>query len=303
MNIPQALLRRQALAVLFLLAALAMPLPSQGAEHQHAAGVANEHQHHAEAPPGKPSAQTAHVHPVAETALPGVGLDEQLGAHIPLELIFRDEDGAPVRLRELITRPTVIAPVYYRCPNVCHFLQGALAETLPQLQLTAGSDYQVLSISFDETETPELARRTRDTYLTAAGGKVPAAGWRFLTGEPAAIMALTGAAGYRFQRVGSDFQHPVAILVVSADGMIVRYLHGTHVLPKDLALALAEAKQGVTGATIRKMVQYCFSYDPQQKTYVFNVLRVSATVILAVLAGFVAWLLLTAKKRPKDRNP
>ena len=303
MNIPQALLRRQALPVLFLLAALAMPLPSQGAEHQHAAGVATENQHHAEAPPGKPSAQTVHVHPVAETTLPGVGLDEQLGAHIPLELIFRDEDGAPVRLRELITRPTVIAPVYYRCPNVCHFLQGALAETLPQLQLTAGSDYQVLSISFDETETPELARRTRDTYLTAAGGKVPAAGWRFLTGEPAAIMALTGAAGYRFQRVGSDFQHPVAILVVSADGMIVRYLHGTHVLPKDLALALAEAKQGVTGTTIRKLVQYCFSYDPQQKTYVFNVLRVSATVILAVLAGFVAWLLLTAKKRPKDRNP
>jgi protein SCO1/2 len=242
------------------------------------------------------------VHPAAATT-PGVGLDEQLGARIPLELTFRDEDGKPVRLADLVTKPTVIAPVYYRCPNVCHFLQGALAQTLPQLQQTAGSDYQVLSISFDETETPELARRTRDTYLTAAGGKIPAAGWRFLTGEPPAIMALTGAAGYRFQRVGSDFQHPVAIFVVTPDGTIVRYLHGTHVLPKDLALALAEAKAGRVGTTIRKMVQYCFSYDPEQKTYVFNVLRVSATVILATLGIFLAYLLFGGKKKSKDRTP
>jgi protein SCO1/2 len=293
--------RMHQLRALALLAALALPLPAAAAEHQHAAG-ATEHQHHAEAAPVKPSAQTTHVHPAAATT-PGVGLDEQLGARIPLELTFRDEDGKPVRLADLVTKPTVIAPVYYRCPNVCHFLQGALAQTLPQLQQTAGSDYQVLSISFDETETPELARRTRDTYLTAAGGKIPAAGWRFLTGEPPAIMALTGAAGYRFQRVGSDFQHPVAIFVVTPDGTIVRYLHGTHVLPKDLALALAEAKAGRVGTTIRKMVQYCFSYDPEQKTYVFNVLRVSATVILATLGIFLAYLLFGGKKKSKDRTP
>jgi protein SCO1/2 len=287
---------------LALLAALGLPLPAQGVEHQHPAGAAAapEHGHHAEASPAKPSAQTTHVHPAA-AATPGVGLDEQLGARIPLELTFRDEDGKPVRLAELITKPTVIAPVYYRCPNVCHFLQGALAQTLPQLKQTAGSDYQVLSISFDETETPELARRNRDTYLAAADGKVPAAGWRFLTGDPPAIMALTDAAGYRFQRAGSDFQHPVVIFVVTPDGTIVRYLHGTHILPKDLALALAEAKAGHVGTTIRKMVQYCFSYDPEQKTYVFNVLRVSATVILATLGAFLAFLLLIGRKKPKDR--
>jgi len=289
------------LLALALLAALAMPQPAQSAEHQHAAG-ATAHSRHTEAAPAKPSAQAPHVHPPPAASLAGVGLDEQLGARIPLELTFRDENGQPVRLGDLITKPTVIAPVYYRCPNVCHFLQGALAQTLPQLQLTAGSDYQVLSISFDETETPEIARRNRDTYLTAANGKIPAAGWRFLTGDPPAIMALTGAAGYRFQRVGSDFQHPVAIFVVTTDGTIVRYLHGTHVLPKDLALALAEAKAGHVGTTIRKMVQFCFSYDPEQKTYVFNVLRVSATVILATLGIFLAYLLVSGKKKTKDRT-
>jgi protein SCO1/2 len=229
-----------------------------------------------------------------------VGIDEQPGTRLPLDLTFRDEDGHPVRLRDLITRPTVIAPVYYRCPNICHFLQGELAQVLPELKLDAGTDYQMLSISFDETETPELARRTRDTYLAAAGGRIPAAGWRFLTGDREQIAKLTEAAGYHFQRVGGEFQHPVAILVVSADGMIVRYLYGTRILPKDLALALAEAKAGVTGTTIRKLVQYCFSYDAEQKTYVFNVLRVSATVILATLGLFLAWLLLTGKKKPKD---
>jgi protein SCO1/2 len=295
--------------LLTLLALLAGPVTALTAEHQRHPGTA----------PRKPSVQAEGDQP-ASGALPPindparlravteappvktVGLDEQLGVRLPLDLTFRDEDGQPVRLRDLVTRPTVIAPVYYRCPNVCHFLQGELAQVLPQLKLTAGIDYQVLSISFDETETPEIARRNRDTYLAAANGKIPAAGWRFLTGDPAAIMALTNAAGYRFQRVGGDFQHPVAILVVSADGMIVRYLHGTRILPKDLALALAEAKEGVTGTTIRKMVQYCFSYDPEQKTYIFNVLRVSATVILATLGLFLAWLLLTGKKKPKDTH-
>jgi protein SCO1/2 len=94
----------------------------------------------------------------------------------------------------------------------------------------------------------------------------------------------------------------VAIFVVTADGTIVRYLHGTHVLPKDLALALAEAKAGHVGTTIRKMVQFCFSYDPEQKTYVFNVLRVSATVILATLGIFLAYLLVSGKKKTKDRT-
>jgi protein SCO1/2 len=232
-----------------------------------------------------------------------VGLEEHLGTRLPLDLTFRDEDGKPVRLGDLITRPTVIAPVYYRCPNVCHFLQGELAQVLPQLKLAAGSDYQVLSISFDDTETPELARRTRDTYLAAAGGKIPAAGWRFLTGDSAAILALTGTAGYHFQRVGGEFQHPVAIFVVGTDGMIIRYLHGTRILPKDLTLALYEAREGHVGTTIRKMVQYCFSYDPQAKTYVFNVLRVSATVILVTLGAFLTFLLLTREKKPKDHHP
>jgi len=244
-----------------------------------------------------------HVHPVqTEASESKVGLDEKLGTMIPLDLVFNDEQGNPVSLAELITKPTVIAPVYYRCPNVCHFLQGDLARVLPGLKLKGGEDYQVISFSFDDTEKPELAQRSRDTYYAAMKHQYPEKAWRFLTGDRKTILQLTDAAGYRFQKVGTEFLHPVVFFVVSPEGKIVRYLHGTHILPKDLTLALYEAKTGHVGTTIRKMVQYCFSFDPEQKTYVFNILRVSATAILTTLAIFAAYLVFGSKKEKKDKN-
>jgi protein SCO1/2 len=244
-----------------------------------------------------------HVHPTQTKADESkVGLDEKLGDIIPLDLVFTDEQGKPVSLAELVTKPTVIAPVYYRCPNVCHFLQGDLARVLPELKLKGGDDYQVISFSFDEKEKPELAQRSRDTYYAAMKNNYPDKAWRFLTGDRETILQLTDAAGYRFQKAGTEFLHPVVFFVVSPEGQIVRYLHGTHVLPKDLTLALYEAKTGHVGTTIRKMVQYCFSFDPEQKTYVFNILRVSATAILTTLALFAAYLVFGGKKSKKINN-
>jgi len=241
-----------------------------------------------------------HVHPAPSEASPdAVGLEEKPGDKLPADLTFRDEQGRAIALSSLITRPTVLAPVYYRCPNVCHFLQGDLARVLPQLKLKPGEDFQVISVSFDETETPELAQRSRATYMAAMNNSFPEESWRFLTGSHDQIHALTEAIGFRFQRVGTEFVHPVTLVVVSADGKIIRYLEGTHVLPKDLTLALYEAKSGRVGTTIRKVVQYCFSFDPEQKTYVFNLLRISATGILLTLGAFLAFLLLTGKKKGK----
>jgi protein SCO1/2 len=225
------------------------------------------------------------------------GVDERLGARIPLDIAFRDETGRTVRLGDLVTGPTIILPVYYSCTNICNFLQGGLANALPAIKRTPGKEYRVLSISFDETETPELAARYKRMYLTAMNAPFPEEGWRFLTGDAQSIRRLTAAAGYRFQRKGRDFIHPVASLVIAGDGTIVRYLYGTAFLPKDLTLALAEAREGRVGITIRKMVEYCFTFDPTGKTYVFNLLRVCATVVLICTGGFLAFLLLTGRKR------
>ncbi len=267
-----------------LLFALSLGTAIGASEHSHPAPMAEKTQEH------------VHQHP-APQADSGVGLDERIGDYLPLDLVFRDETGQQVRLEQLIDRPTIIAPVYYKCPNVCNFLQAGLARVLGKVKQDPSTDFRVLSISFDETETPDLARKSKQMYFTAMGQPFPESAWRFLTGEPQQIHRLTEAAGYRFERRGIDFLHPVVIFVVAADGKIVRYLHGTEYLPLDLTLALVEASEGRVGTTIRKMVSFCFSYDPENRTYVFNLLRVTATVVLASGGAFLAFLILGGRKK------
>jgi protein SCO1/2 len=222
---------------------------------------------------------------------------EHLGARIPLELIFRDESGASVRLADLLTGPTIILPVYYNCTNVCAYQLGRMASALQNLERQPIRDYRVISISFDETETAELASRSKRTYLTAMRKPFPPDGWRFLTGDAASIKRFTDSIGYGFQRTGRDFIHPVASVVVAGDGKIIRYLYGIAVLPKDLALAIAEAKSGIAGTSVRKMMEYCFTFDPVGKTYVFNLLRVSATVVILCAGGLLTFLILGGKRK------
>ncbi|GAC1470944.1 MAG: SCO family protein [Desulfuromonadaceae bacterium] len=226
-----------------------------------------------------------------------VGINEHLGSRIPLDITFRDEGGKPVRLAELISGPTLILPVYYSCPNVCYNLQWGLAQVLPKIKSRPGEEYRVISVSFDENDSPELASKFKRVYLTAMHAPFPEGGWRFLTGDAASIKRLTDAVGYSFQRRGRDFLHPVASIVIAGDGSIVRYLYGTSFLPKDLALALIEARDGKSGTAVRKVLEYCFSYDPQQKSYVFNLLRVSATAVILSTGGFLVFLILSGRKR------
>jgi protein SCO1 len=242
----------------------------------------------------------AHQHsamamPAVETAQ--IGLTERLGEKVPLDLIFRNEDGKPVRLGELITGPTIILPVYYKCTNVCNFLQGGISGVLSAVKRKPVEEYRVLSISFDETETPALASKYKRIYLDAMNAPFPEDGWRFLTGDLDDIHKLTNAIGFHFIRQGAEFVHPVASLVVGRDGTIVRYFYGTSFLPKDITLALLEASEGKVGASIRTVVGYCFSFDPTGKTYVFNLMRVSATVVIFCTGAFLFYLILSGRKR------
>ena len=243
----------------------------------------------------------AHVEDEAMSGETAIDLKERLGAKIPLDARFRDETGRQVRLGDLVTGPTILLPVYYGCTNVCNFLQSGIARVLPDIKARPGEEYRVISFSIDENETPEQAARAKRMYLTAMNSPFPEQGWRFLTGELKDIRLLTDAAGYEFRRKGRDFIHPVVSLVVAGDGTIVRYLYGTSFLAKDLSLALIEAQEGRVGATVRKVVDYCFTFDPENKTYVFNMLRVSATVVIFCTGGFLAYLLITGRKRKNQR--
>jgi len=234
---------------------------------------------------------------------PGVGLDEQLGNRLPLDVPFTDAEGNRVTLRDLVDGPTLILPVYYRCPNVCNFMQAGVAGVLKDVGRKPGEEYRVISLSFDPSETTRDARKASELYRGLAGNGFPRQGWRFLTGDDTAIHTVLDAAGYRFMREGVDFVHPVASFVIDRDGQVIRYLHGVRPLPKDLTLAFLEAQSGRVGTTIRKVVQYCFSFDPEHKTYVFNLLRVSATAIIATLVVFLVFLIYGGKKKPRGNRP
>jgi protein SCO1/2 len=232
----------------------------------------------------------------AEAPATQVGVDEHLGRMLPLDLTFLDEEGRPVRLGDLIDRPTILTLVYYRCPSICTPLLSGLVDVVERSGLAPDRDFRIVTISFDETETPDLAARKKMNFLKAFHEPFPPEAWRFLTGDKAAIDRIADAIGFRFQRVGQEFNHPGVITIVSPRGKVARYLYGITFLPFDLKMALNEAAQGKTGPTINRVLYYCFSYDPDGQRYVFDILKVAGTVIMVFAAVFVLWLVVTTRR-------
>lgn len=252
---------------------------------------------------GKDSPETAlHDHPVLQDeAPPYIGIEEKLGATVPLDLTFIDEDGRKVRLAELIDKPTVVSFIYYSCRDVCPLLLSGEAEVLRKLDAVPGEEYTALTVSFDELDTPADAREKKKDFLQAIGKPYPAEAWRFLTGDKENIQKLTDAVGFRFRRNEDVFQHSISLVVLSGKGKIVRYLYGKTFLPFDLKMALTEASEGRTGPTIAKVLLYCFTYDPKGRRYVFNILKVFGTVMVVFLGGFFIFLTRAGKRRtPKE---
>lgn len=229
---------------------------------------------------------------------PGVGIDEHLGETVPLDTSFIDEQGQKVVLRDLVTKPTILTFVYYRCTHVCPTLLIGLSNAISKVDLAPGKDYSVISISFDETETPDLAVQKKKDYIKATGKVFPEGAWRFLTADSEAIAKITGAAGFGFKKVPSGFSHPVALVVLSPEGKITRYLYGVRFLPMDLTLALTEASKGLASPTVNKLLLYCFSYDPEGKRYVFDILKITAIATIFFIVVFIVWLTRWGRKRP-----
>ncbi len=239
-----------------------------------------------------------------------VGLDERLGGTVPLDVTLKDEEGRTVVLGTLIDKPTILTLNYFRCAGICTPLLNGLAEALNALPLEPGKDFQVLTLSFDPRDTPEIAFQKRVNYLKQMSRPFPPAGWRFLVGEGPATRRVADAVGFRFRAQGEDFIHPGVIVVLSPKGMVTRYIYGASFLPADLQMALGEALRGEAQPTISRTPQpfsnrnsvllFCFSYDPEKRQYVFSVTRLAGAFVLVLAAGFAAYLFLSGKKAGKD---
>ncbi len=241
--------------------------------------------------------QNALAHVEHKKDQPQIGLQEKLGQVVPLDLTFNDEEGHPITLRQIVRTPTILALVYYRCPNVCSLLLQNLADVLNSLPAEPGKEYAALAISFDERETPGLALQRKKVFLQMISRPFPGNAWRFLTGDKENIRELTEAVGFHFRRAGEDFEHPVALIILTPDGKIIRYMYGAAPLPFDLKLALVEASQGKIGPTISQITRFCFRYDPEGKKLVFNTLKVTGIVTLLFALSFVAFLFFKGRKR------
>jgi protein SCO1/2 len=244
----------------------------------------------------------AYAHVEKPKDLSGIGIDENLGRVIPLHLIFYGENGDPVSLKQLIHRPTILAPVYYSCPNVCSFLLFNLTQVINKMPSEPGKEYQVLTFSFDETEKPTLALEKKRMYLKMIDKSFPEEAWKFLTGDKETIRHLTEAIGFHFKRQGQDFLHPVSLVILSPNGKITRYLYGTEFLPFDLKMALLEASEERIGPTLSKVLRFCFSYDPQGRKYVFNTLKVTGIVTLLFALSLILFLFFKRKRKPMEEE-
>ena len=228
-----------------------------------------------------------------------VGIDEKLDSYLPLELEFKNADGESVKLGDIIDRPVLLSLVYYECPGICNPLLTELAAAIDKVDLAPYEDFKMLSISFDHRETPEIALRWKKNYLSSIKRNFPNDSWNFLTGDSVTIKKLTNAVGFYFRRDGDDFSHAGSVIAISPDGKITRYIFGTTFNKFDLKMALIDAEAGKSSPTIAKMLQFCFSYDREGRTYTLNITRIIGTVMLLAVGMFLSVLLFKKKKEKK----
>lgn len=236
-----------------------------------------------------------------------IGITEKTGQFIPPGLLFRDESGQEIKLESLLGKPAILVPIYYTCEHVCPLILSGLADTFPRLALDAGTDYRIITVSFDETDTPEIARNVKRNYIKAAGFPTVEKGWTFLTGTHESIDRLTESVGFRFQKEEiHGFNHPTVLIFLTPSGKISKYLPVTNYRygaespiafsSFDLNMALTEAAQGKTVSGLRKAFLYCFSHEPPGQSRFFNFIAGVGLVTLLSLAAFFIYLQISSRR-------
>lgn len=219
----------------------------------------------------------------AGTGEPEVGVTEKLDTYIPSDIQLISEDGDTVMTADFQGVPTILSLVYYRCPGICTPLMDGLADVISRTDLVIGEDYQVVTVSFNPSEGPVLAKRKKNNYLNVLGLEEVREGWTFYTSDSSNIARLTESVGFRYKRTGNDYLHTGTLIFISPDGKITRYLNGTRFLPFEMKMAILETTKGKSGPTINKVLQYCYSYDPEGQGYVLNITRVAGAIITVLL--------------------
>jgi protein SCO1 len=250
--------------------------------------------------------------PPASVRPPGlehVGIEQRLNQQIPLDLAFRDETGKAVHLSDYFgQKPVILNLVYYKCPMLCSEVMSGLTRSLKVIKFDAGNQFNVLSVSFNPSETPELAAAAKAQYMQRYGRPQDADGWHFLTGAQESIASLTQAVGFQYQYdpKTDQFAHATAIMVLTPEGRVAQYYYGVEYSPKDLRLGLIQASNHKIGNLVDEVFLYCYHYDPSTGKYgaiISRVLKLSGLATILFLGGMVLILFRRGSQHPAEKQP
>jgi protein SCO1/2 len=250
------------------------------------------------------------AHEIENLPLPPqtVGFDQNIGTDLPLDATFKDETGKSVKLGDYFgKKPVVLTFAYFTCPMLCGLTMTGLTGSLKGMNLDVGKDFEVITLSFEPKDTPEMARAKKENALSRYGRKGTEGGWHFLTGEQAQIERVTKAAGFRYEWDEKDKQyaHATGIVVVTPEAKIARYLFGVEYAPRDLRLSLVEASQNKLGTAVDKLLLLCFHYDPKAGRYgalAINSMRAGGAVTVLAVGALAIVLTRRTKKDDSSRE-
>ena len=243
------------------------------------------------------------------SALTGVTIEQRLNSQVPLNTVFRDENGKTVKLGDYFhsNRPVILTLVYYDCPMLCTQILNGMVSAAKVLQFTPGKDYEVVAISFDAREKPSQALAKKAVYMKDYGHPETAGAWHFLTGDLESIKAVTDAVGfkYKWDVYTATFAHASAIYVLTPDGRLSKYFYGIEYSPKDLRLGLVEASQNKIGNAVDQILLFCYHFDPNSAKYTFlamGILRAAGAATVLMLGGFVVIMLRRDSRQKGSRT-
>ena len=242
------------------------------------------------------------------TALRDVRIEQKLDQQLPLDLVFRDEAGQEVKLGQYFRqKPVVLSLVYYDCPMLCTQILNGMVTSFRVLPFQIGKEFDVVTISFDPREKPELAATKKKVYIDYLPDRMQAGannGWHFLTGDPASIERITDAVGFRYNydEATKQFAHASAIMVATPEGKLSRYFYGVEYAARDLRLGLIESSQSKIGTLSDELLLYCFHYDPATGKYGAAVMRVMRVAGVITLLGIIAMIIFLKPRNAQRLN-
>ncbi len=255
------------------------------------------------AQPGQPapaqpsySLQDSNLKTALPGALQGVGIDQKLNEQAPLDLTFRDEAGRDVKFSSFFQphKPVLLALVYYRCPMLCTQILNGMESALKAVSLEPGRDFEVVAVSFDPKDTPELAASKKQMYLRRYGHTGTANGWHFLVSDERNVKALADAVGfhYKYDPKTDQYAHASGIMVLTPDGHISKYFYGVEYAPRDLRLGLVEASNDKIGSPVDQILLFCYHYDPATGKYgamTMKILRTAGAGFTLICGTFLVF--------------